>query len=140
MKNNTITVNLDDIQIDISLDKIIDKEVEKRVKKEVEKVREEFEESLPVIQTYGRREGNSYRAMLYAQLLASGRPDQNVFVLCHNNDNAHHMFRKTADFINFANVKLQVVSARRMIHLENNSRIYFTTSNAFYEGSVRRGL
>lgn len=136
MKNKTITVSLDDIEIDISLDKIIEREVNKRLKK----AEEEFNDRLPVIQISGRREGNSYRSILYAQLLASGRPEQNVFVLCHNLSNADFMCRKTADLINFANVGLIASFSRRMIELENNSRIFFTTSPYFYDGSFRQGL
>ena len=121
MKNKNITVSLDDIEIDISLDKIIDREVNKRVKEEIKRIKAESEFR---IDHGGRREGNTYRTLLYAQLLASDKPDQNIIIVASSWNWAKSIFKDCAELTRHLGIKTN--NSRSFIEYPNNSRIHFT--------------
>lgn len=123
----TVTVNLDDLEVSIDLEKIIEREIEKRLKK---RQKPEF-----LIDHGGRRQGNSYRLMLYAQLLASDKPDQNVIVVAGNHEIARMLFRQLADTITY-NKFAKVNSGRLIIDYENGSAIHFTSPYRLEEKTI----
>lgn len=131
MKKKTITVSLDDIEIDISLERIIEREVEKRLKEK----KPEF-----TIYRSGRRQGNTFRALLKAQLLASGEPEQNVFFLTHSRDFSDFLIRRVADSLNSQHVYFEFNKAGKYILLENNSRIWFRSYNSKEFDRSTRGI
>lgn len=141
MTPKNITVNLDDLVIDISFEKIIEREVDKRVKAEVDKAVNKIKEELPVIRQGGRRVGNSYRTILYAQLLASGKQGQNVFVFCHNLNMAKITARATAETMNSFGIPVTLNNSRNIIEfIPTNSRIHFTTSDNFHNNKLSVGM
>lgn len=124
-----VSINLDGVEVDISLDKAIEKEVERRLTKEREKIRKEFEDKLPVINLGGRRQGNTYRLLLYAQLLASGNPEQNIFVVAHRMDYAKLLCRQVAETLAYLNVGASVNIMSQSIEFPNGSRILFISKH-----------
>lgn len=135
-----ITVNLDDLEIDISLDKLIEKEVEKRLDKEVEKrlkkVKPEF-----TIHRYGRRQGNTFRTLLKAQLLASGEPNQNIFFLTHNTELAMMCMTNVAESMKHGyGISFKFERTNGVITLENGSRLWFRSYARLENSSMLRGM
>lgn len=137
MKN--LTINLDDVEVSIDLKKIIDREVENRVKEVEKKLKKKYESEKLRIDHGGRREGNTYRTLLYAQLLASEKPDRNIFVVTHNYHYAKDIFKDCADTA--YKIGAKVIAARRLIVYPNNSRVFFVVYDPDYEFEARtRGL
>lgn len=137
MKN--LTVNLDDIEVTINLEKAIQIEVEKRVKDIEKKLKKQYEGEKLSIDHGGRCEGNTYRTLLYAQLLASDKPDRNIFVVTHNYHYAKDIFKTCADMAYRVGAKIN--AARRLIEYPNNSRVFFVGFEPNYEFEARtRGL
>lgn len=114
----TVTVNLDDLEVSIDLEKIIEREVEKRLKK---RQKSEF-----LIDHGGRRQGNTYRLMLYAQLLASDEPNQNILVVGGNHEIARMLFRTLADTLAY-NKFVEINGSSLEINYKNSSRILFSS-------------
>lgn len=144
---NTInfSINIENLRLD--LESIIKNEVNRRVKKQLAKaleeekiaLRKEYEEKMPVISLGGRRKGNTYRLLLFAQLLASGKPNRNIIVVSHTEAYARTLQIKVADMANVAFYHSVKLDYSRVLKYENGSRIHFL-GRTMYESSYTKGL
>lgn len=136
-KMANVSITVDGVKVDIALDKLIETEVNKRLEEERQKVRKE----LPVINTWKRRNGNTYRTLLYAQLLASSEPEQNVFVVTHTDSYAKDLLRKISDIANIAFWPIgEAKIEARYFQLVNGSRIHCISANRFTDSRYLKGL
>lgn len=135
-KTANVSIAVDGVKVDIALDKLIETEVNKRLEEERQKVRKEF----PVINTWKRRNGNTYRTLLYAQLLASSEPEQSVFVVTRTDSYAKDLLRKISDMANIAFCPIgETKIEARYFQLVNGSRIHCISSNRFKDSSYLIG-
>lgn len=116
----TVTVNLDEIEVSIDLETIIEREVQKRLKEIPPKEVKPYEIYKP-----SRQQGNTYRLLLEAQLMASSKDDHTVFVVVHNNQYAKDLFKQTCN--NLVGMELTFTWKDLTILYPNESRIKFIT-------------
>lgn len=126
-----VKLEIEGITVKIDLKDIVDAEVERRL--------EEVQLPFNIENTYKRADGNTYRAVLYAQLLASSAPNRTVFYLTHTQSYARILRLKVADsIVNL--VGLEMTPANNMIELENGSRIIFMSEENFDRTNSKWGL
>lgn len=128
--SNKVTIKINDIDITVDLNKTIAKEVKKAL--------EEIEEpTLPfTLNRYGRTKGNTYRILLYAQLLASSEPNRTVFVLTHTATYARELHYKLANSMYSMIYGLKVNTPSNTVTLDNGSRIIFIANSNFSDRHI----
>lgn len=139
IKNATnVSVTINNVKVDISIDKLIEEEVTKRLEQERQKVRKELP-TIPAVNTCIRNNGNTYRTLLYAQLIASSAPAQNVFVVTRTSSYAKDLLRKLSDMANIAFYPVGEVSGK-YFQFVNGSRICFISRDMLKDESYFLGL